>query len=817
MMPVTLFTDLRYALRLMRRSPGFTAVAVLSLALGIGANTAIFSLVYTVMLRTLPVEHPEQLVEIMQKYPGEARGLGYWNWAQYSHFRDNSRCYSALTGTSFDNRSNLHPDHGESEPLVLEFVAGNYFPTLGLTPAMGRLLGPDDVPAAGEPAAVVVSWSYWNTRLDRDPAVLGKRLWIEDQPKTIVGVAPRAYAGPRVGSRTDVWMPRRKNDAIELLGRLKPGIPIEQARAEAAVLFRPILEEKIARSHNPLVRGYTVEVDSAAAGFTRVRDMYGKPLVLLMFVVGLLLLLACINMASMLLARGAARQREIAVRVGLGASRGRLVRQMLTESILLSGAGAIVGVGFAYGATAALVRIMASGRLHERVTLHVDPDLRLLLFTIAIAILTGVLFGLAPAWYAFRIAPASPLRATGRGGDTRFWRAFGKSLVAAQVALSILLVTAAAVFLGHVARLRTLDLGFRSDHVLLVQLDPERSGYDRFHLLHPYQELIARLEAIPGVRSVSLTGCTPIQGCGASQFVTAEGFVERPEARRYTALNWVSPRYFETLGIPLLAGRDFTAADAGRSRVAIINQSLARYYFPGANPVGKHLVIDRFGQTNAWYGDESPYEIIGVAGDTKYTELRDPAPRTMFMLGYQEARLGNQFALRTSIAPEAVAQEARRAVREVLQNVPDTNVTTLATQVDAAIVPERLIAMLSELFGALGAALASIGLYGLLAYTVSRRINEIGVRMALGATAGHVRRLVLGDALAMVAAGLFAGAALVVWMRPLAAKLLPDLEPAAAAPVAGAATAVLAIGLLAAYIPARRAARVDPMDALRHE
>jgi hypothetical protein len=340
-----------------------------------------------------------------------------------------------------------------------------------------------------------VSWYYWNGRFHRDPAILGRRIFVGDVPKTIIGVAPRAYTGPRVGVRTSIWMPREK-DQVTMLGRLKPGITLERAQAEMSVLFRFTQAQRAGRSKDPLVWQTKVEVEPAGAGLARVRDQYGKPLALLMAVVSLLLLLACINMASMLLARSAGRQREMAVRVGVGASRGNLVRQMLTESVILSGAGALFGVLLAYFGTGILVRIMASGRAHERVDIGVEPDLHVLLFTAGIALLTGLLFGLAPAWYAFRSSAASHLRHSGRAGDTWFWRLFGKGLVAAQVALSILLVTAAAVFLGHLERLRNLDLGFRSDHVLLVVLDPARSGYRRE--LYRYVDRLVRRQRFQG-------------------------------------------------------------------------------------------------------------------------------------------------------------------------------------------------------------------------------------------------------------------------------------------------------------------------------
>jgi putative ABC transport system permease protein len=815
------WNDVRYALRLMRRSPGFTAAAVLSLGLGIGANAAIFSLFNTIMLHRLPVAHPEQLVEFLRKSPGEPRSDGYWGWEKYEHFRDHNHVFSALTGMFFDNGAMLHTDGSDAERVVVENVVGNYFPVLGLKPAMGRLLGPEDVPARGEGDTAVVSWFYWDSRMHRDPAVIGKRIFVNDAPMTIVGVAPRAYSGPRVGVRTDVWAPHER-DQLDILGRLKPGVTVEQAQAEMAVLYQSLWQQSASTNKNPQAAHSQIELESAGAGLSRVRDQYGKSLALLMGVVGVLLLLACINMASMLLARSAGRQREMAVRVGLGASRSHLVRQMLTESVLLSMVGALVGILLAYFGTGVLVRIIASGRLAERVEIEVQPDLRLLLYTAGIALLTGLVFGLAPAWYAFRCAPASGLRQTGRGGDMRFWRMFGKGLVAAQVALSILLVTAAAVFLSHVSRLRSEDLGFRSDHVLLMTLDPARSGYTREQLAAPYQELLVRLQRIPGVISASITGCTPIQGCGSgSRFVTVEGYVERPEERKWNSVMWVAPKYFETLGIPLIAGRDFTFGDAGRPRVAIVSQAMARHYFPSGNPIGKHVTVVRDARVNnwsgIWYGDGPAYEIVGVAGDAKASELREAPRSTMYFNMFQGGHVLNQFELRTRADPASVAGAAQRMVREVLKTVPVTRVTTLSEQVDGAIVPERLIATLSGYFGALAATLAGIGLYGLLAYTVARRTNEIGVRMALGARASDVSRLVLGDALGMVCAGLVGGAAMVFWSRPLAASLVQDLKLESVAPVVLGGGLIVAVALVAAYVPARRAAGVDPMAALRHE
>jgi predicted permease len=374
--------------------------------------------------------------------------------------------------------------------------------------------------------------------------------------------------------------------------------------------------------------------------------------------------------------------------------------------------------------------------------------------------------------------------------------------------LSVVLLSAAGLFVRHLSNLRNVDLGFQRDSVLLVTLNPQGSGYNRAQLSLLYKELLGRLEAIPGVRSATLSGAIPISGAGAARFARVEGFQEKPEARRYLSLNWVGPKYFETFRTPLVAGRDFEFADAGRPRVAIVNQAVARYYFRDSNPIGKQITFD---------GEELPYEIVGVVGDAKYLDIHEAAPRTVYLNSFQEGRIFSLFALRTSVAPTTVAGDVRRLVRDVLKSVQVANVTTLADHVDASIVPERVIAALSGLFGALGAVLAAIGLYGLLAYTVARRIKEIGVRMALGATRRDVTRMVLKSALGLVSVGLAVGAPIAAWSVRFATSVIENLHVETASPIAFAAAVMFAVALLAAYVPVRRATRVDPVEALRHE
>ncbi len=821
--------DARYGLRQLRRNPGFTAAAVITLALGIGANTAIFSLIDTLMLRWLPVQDPAQLVELLHRYPGEPRMNGF-SWQSYAHFRDHNHVFSGLIGFS-PSRFSVSGEGLEPEASDGEYVVGNFFPVLGVRPAAGRMIGSeDDHAGAADSAVAMVSWSLWKSRFNLDPGIVGKRIIVDGVPVTVVGVTPQQFHGLAIWTRPDIWLPvsmeavihhagqRPFGMALNVIGRLKPGVSIEQARAEMSVLFQFTIQETSKGSEDPLLRQMKMEVAPAGAGLAFLRDHFEKPLLVLMGVVGLLLLIACTSLASMLLARAAARQREMAVRVCLGAGRFRLMRQVLTESLLLSLAGSLLGVFLAYFGAGALVRIITSGRpivgLPPHLEIAVYPDMQVLLFTAGIALLTGLLFGLSPAWNAFVSAPASALREVGRAGQTRFQRLFGKSLVVAQVGLSVVLLSAAGLFIRHLRNLEHLDLGFRRDHLLLVTLDPANSGYRGEQLSPLYQELLGRLNALPGVHSATLCAPTPISGGGAASFLTVEGFQDKPENRRYVSLAWVAPKYFETLGIPLLAGRDFTFGDQSGPRVAIINERMARYYFGQQNPLGRHFTIDR-----DWKNlGGAPYEIVGIVRDAHYYEIREAPPRTIYLPAFQGGRVfSNDFILRTSVTPTALAGEARGAVRDELKSVPVERMTTMADQVDASIVPERLVAMLSGVFGGLGLLLAAIGLYGLLAYTVARRTGEIGIRMALGATRGDVTWMILRDALVLVFAGLALGAPAALWAKNLAASLLVHMPAGSYLPIAFGAAAMVAAALLAAFLPARRAASVDPIVALRHE
>jgi putative ABC transport system permease protein len=830
----TTWQDLLYAARTLRRSPGFTVVAVVSLALGIGANTAIFSLINTLMLRSLPVSQPEQLVQLLSRFPGEPR-LSSFSWRHYEHFRDHNQSFSDLLAVT-RARVQVSGDKLDPETIDGEYVAGNFFAALGVQPTLGRLIeGRDDQLDSASVASVVVSWSYWTNRWHADRAIVGKVIVVNDVPATVVGVAPRGFFGLQVGMSPQMWMPAamepmiqrpsRRTDGtmpVGLMGRLKPGVTIGQALAEMRVLDRYRLDDMAqTRQSAASVRDVTIELEPAAAGFAALRDRFSSSLLVLMAVVALLLLIACTNVASMLLARGAARQHEMALRVSLGAGRVRLVRQVLSESLLLSAMGALIGVVLAVVGAQTLVRIMLSGReflrLSQPIVIEAQPDLRVLLFTATVAVVAALLFGTAPAWHALTCAPASALRAHGAAGETRVRRLFGKGLVVAQVALSVLLLSAAGLFVHHLSNLRNQDFGFQRTDLLLVTLDPSTSGYPRDQLFAPYQNLLGRLEGTPGVRSVTLTAVTPISGAGASRYIKVEGFDEAAEARRYVPLNWVGPRYFETFGTPLLAGREFTFADRSGPPVAIVNQALVRHYFGDRNPIGGRFQLvgpSASGITGA--PPDQVYEIVGVVGDAKYLDLREIPPRTIYLNAFQEPRmLANRFALRTTERPAAVTGEVRRMVREELKTVTIADITTMDALIDASIVPERVIATLSSFFGGLGALLAALGLYGLLAYSVTRRTSEIAIRIALGATRSEISRLVLRGALGLVCAGLVIGVPLGVLSSRAASQLVSDLPANQVWPLVLATAAMLAVALVAAYVPARRAARVEPIDALR--
>jgi predicted permease len=731
--------------------------------------------------------------------------------ASYQRYRDHNTVFSDMFGIA---PLATEPRPGD-DPITAEVVTGNFFRALGVRPALGRLLDvSDDRPGAG-PAAIV-SWQYWKDHFNADPGVLGVPIDLEDRRvpaplhATVVGVAEPGFSGIVAGYRPDVWISlssipdaMRSRAGLALVARLKPQTSIEQAQAEMRVLERfDDLAQRDAQW-----RHVVIDVKSARTGLdTPLQQQFGGPLVLLMAMVGGLLLLACVNIGGLLLARGAARQHEMAARVALGAGRSRIMRQVLTESLLLAAIGSMLGVFYARLGATVLMRIMVSGTRTPGASprLEIPLDARVLPFTIGVTVLAALVFGLAPAIAAFVSTPSSVLR-QGGGAQPRSRRVFGHALVVAQVAISLALLSVTQLYVGHLRHLRDRSLGFDREGVLLLSVSTPR-GQAREQLAALYTEAAARLKAIPGIRSVAASGTTPIAPGAASRFLRAEGSDDPVQSRPRVALNFVSPNYFATYATPLLAGRDFQESDVAQPHRVIINETVAHQYFAGRDAIGRQVWLEN---------ERDPYEIVGIVGDAKYHEVRDPAPPTV----YQFAAMSREatLSLRTSVRPTAIAADARRIVDDVFGSGSVRHVTTLAEQVDAAIVPERLMASLAGFFGAVGALLAAIGLYGLLAYTVTRRTREIGIRMALGATRADVMGMVLRNALWLVAAGLLIGAPLAFWSERIAATMLENLPSGGAWPIAVAVVAMIAVALVAAYVPARRAMRVEPLTALRAE
>ena len=827
--------DTRYAFRSLYKNPGFALVVVVTLALGIGANTAVFSVINTVVLRSLPVERPDDLVELLFKFPGDPRLNSYW-WKHYEHFRDRNQVFSDLIAVA-PAQLQIAGEAIQPELVTGMYVVGTFFDVLGVRPAIGRLIGPQD-DRVGSPASVaVISWPYWQSRFNGDPGVLGKTVMVAGVPTTIIGVTPRGFFGIQLGVDPPVWLPTAMEPLIAeqsqltagtlnvaLIGRRKPGVSLQQVQAEMRALDRVRLEDMEARFKDPRFRQVLIEVSPAGAGLSVIRDRFASALRVTMAAVAVLLLISCVNVAGMLLARGAARRREMAVRVALGVGRLRLVRQVFTESLLLSSAGGVLGVLFAYVGAETLVGFIKSGRspvgMPQPLEISSDLDLTVLLFAAATALATGLLLGLAPALGAFVSTPVSSLREIGRAGETRTWRLLGKGLVVAQLALAVVMLGAATLFVRHLSDLRTVGVGFDADPVLQVRLDPSRSGRTREQLTPRYQQLWERMKSIPGVHAAAAARMTPMSGAAGGLFVAVDGFVEHPDDRRRVAINGVTPGYFETLSTPLVAGRDFEPADAGRPPVAIINQAMARHYFGAGNPLGRQFTFE---------GQSRPLQIVGVVGDAKYNDMHETPPRTAYTNVLQGGSWPPTFLLRTDVTPTSIVADVRRVVSDVLPDVPIARVGTLADQVDASILPERMIAMLSMVFGVLAALLVAIGLYGLLAFTVTRRTNEIGVRLALGATASQVRRMVLTDGLLLAGAGLLAGLPIAWLAKGYASSVLNAMAATQAnapvtLPVAGVPTllvvssiGLLTVALVASYVPARRATNVDPMIALRCE
>jgi predicted permease len=832
----SLLEDLRHALRMLEKNPGFAAVAVLTLALGIGANTAIFSLLNAVMLRDLPVEKPGELVLFGRgRAGGSLDGFAeteMYSYPFYLEMKQKNEVFSELSAVLSLTFREMHGSVGGSanlETMDVQLASGTYFSMLGIKPVLGRLFSrAEDEPPGAHPAAVV-SYSFWKRRFGRDPDVGGKTLRFGSTVYTIIGVAPPQFFGTTVGESPDVWIPLSMEkqlspgwnglddkwfESLYILGRLKPGVTVQEGQANVNLLARQAWREQaggtLTKRQEETLAHTRIALTPASRGISKLRFEFSLPLEILSAVVGLVLLIACANIANLLLARASTRQREIALRVVLGAGRVRLMRQMLTESLLLGLLGAALGVWFASWAGGALLAMVSRGS--GPAPLNVRPDVRVLAFTLLVSIATAILFGIAPALRASRV-DLTPALKEGRGSVSSAYRSpMANALIVFEVALSLVLLMGAGLFLRTLVNLGKVDPGFNKDNVLLFGIDPISVGYkEDTRLLNLYQQIEQRIGAEPGVRSASISFFTFNEGEWDDP-VSVEGGTAVAGTENDVIENVVGPGYFTTMGTPLLAGRVFTPEDTASSpQVAVINETMARRYFPGESPIGRRFGVGTDPKHSA------DIEVVGVVQDAKYISLRE-RPRAAAYYPYtQHIQYYYDLGVRYSGDPRAIISEVRQAVGEIDRRLPVAYQSTLSEKVGNSVAGQSLVANLSTFFALLAAFLACIGVYGLMSYAVARRTSEIGVRMALGAARSNVLWMVLRESLILVAAGMGIGLAAGFAASQLVSKMLFGIRPTDSLSAIGAAIALGIFTLLAGYLPARRAAKVDPLVALRCE
>ena len=832
----TLLRDVRLGFRAMKRSPGLTLVAVLSLALGIGANTAIFSLLDALLFTSLPVEEPSKLVLFgAGRWAGSQDTLPDRSWELFSYpfYREISKqnaVYAGVTAVhSIEFSTHGGVDGGSAELLKADLVSGTFFSVLGVKPVLGRVLDEADDQTPGAGPVAVASYSWWKRRFLNNPSVLGKTFRFESTVYTIVGVAPPGFFGTNVGQEPDVWIPLSMEKEISpgwnglnekffqslyIIARLKPGVTVEHASADTNFLFKQILRsEYVSPQPTPkelaAIQHAQIDLTSAARGLSNLRIQYSLSLEILMGVSGLVLLIACANIANLLLARGTARSREFAVRAALGASRLRLSAQLATESLLFALLGTGLGVVMAWRAGDFLLGMPAGGG-HS--PLSATPDLRVLAFSLLLTILTALLFGMAPAIRSAQFQLTSSLK-DGRGTVRAQAKSpLARALLVLQIALSLVLLASAGLFLRTLLNFAHVDTGFEKQNVLVFQLDEYAAGYQPdARLENLLNQIEERVGAVPGVRAASFSLFTFNQGEWSND-VTLEGISRNSENSEEVLMNRVGAGYFAALGLPVLSGRTFTPRDNERGpMVAVIDETMARRFFPGESPIGRHF---GFGDDPAHSGD---YEIIGVVKNAKYESLRErPHPAAYFPHSQHVTYLPN-LAVKFSGDAAQITQQARLAIEEVTRDVPIGEVSTLAVEVDSSVSKYRLVAQLSLFFGLLAVFLVSIGIYGLFSYTVARRTNEIGIRMALGAKPSEIMGMVLSEGVLLTLLGLLIGLSVSLGLTRLLSSFLFDVGPNDPLTFALATIFLILVSLMACYIPARRATRVDPMVALRYE
>ncbi|HLW43920.1 MAG TPA: ABC transporter permease [Candidatus Acidoferrales bacterium] len=848
----TLLQDIRYTLRILARSPGFTAVAVLTLALGIGANTAIFTVINSVLLNTLPVKNPQELAFLTN--PG-ATGMGVGEqsgdrdrltYHEYMAIRDRNTVFSGVLAIQTQTLDvpvsvvNGADSGGESSSFgSVNLTSGNFFDVLGVSPIVGRSYTSDVDRLRDANPVAVISYKFWQNRFAGAPSAIGSKIRIRRTTFDIIGVAPRNFLGLTVGYAPDIWVPltmqaevypgsdwlspsknpHEKTEWLDVVGRLKPGVTVAQAKASVNVLFQQYLEAQIGSTASAEDRrGFLnqhLAVVEGSHGASVVRGDFEQPLLILMSVVGLVLLIACANVANLLLARAASRRKEIAVRVALGATRGRLFRQMLTESMLLGVAGGGLGLILAQWADTVLLRLVSNGP--QAIALSVQPDARVLVFTLGVALVTGVLFGLAPAYRASRVDLNDVLKGASRGvvgGTARKGRApIGKILVVGQVALSLLLLIVAGLFVRSFQKLSDVNLGYDRDHLVVFGVNPKSAGYLGAAGTQVLKEMLDRLRAIPGVRGATLSDNGLLNHRDSRDEITIDGYTPKSGQSMHAYFDEVGPNFFSTIGAPILMGRDIGPEDSGNGqRVGLINETMAHYFFGNESPIGRRI-WDTF-PTN--YTD---FIVVGVVADSKHGSLREkPQPRFyvpfFHPIGEQASA---EMMVRVAGSPAGVVPAIRQAVAQAGPNLPAIQIRTMNDLVGQSLSTETMITKLAGFFGALAVLLACIGIYGIMTYAVTGRTNEIGVRMALGAQRKDVLWLVLRETLVLVLIGALIGLPAVFGAWQLIKSQLFGLSAGDPVSLILATVLMFVVAVIAAYIPSRRAMRVDPMVALRYE
>jgi predicted permease len=836
-----LFADLRLGIRALAKSPGFTLVALLSLALGIGANTAIFTLLNAILLRPLPVESPSQLLLFgdgsaagsTASFPNES-----WRLFSYPFFREFTQKQQSFSGvaaigsTQFSQRASITGSAYERAHVNL--VSGSYFSVLGIPPFLGRTISDEDNKSAGAGPVAVASYGWFQRHFNGDPAALGKVIRIQSHDYTLVGVAKPGFTGITVGEAADLWIPLSMEKEISpgwngidnkffqslyLFGRLKPGVTAQQATDASTLLFKQILRSDYvgatpSQKELDSIQRARIDMTSAANGVSQLRFQFSLPLKILMAIVALVLLIACANIANMLLARGVARAREIAVRMALGASRARIVVQLLTESAVLAFTGAALGVALAWKASAALLSMALPSP--DPIPINLTPDLPVLGFTLVVTVFTALLFGIIPAFKATKLE-LTPALKEGRGGGTASAHSrLGSLLIAGQIALSVVLLVAATLFLRSLINLTSVDAGFDKHNVLVFSMDSSTANLregdpQEIKSVQLQEQIESRVQTIPGVKADSFSFFTFDQGSWTDP-VLFQGISKTEANAHEVSFNNIDNGFFATMGIPLRVGRIFNEHDTHSSpKVAVINETMAHRFFPSGSPIGRHFGI---GEDPAHASD---IEVVGVVKDAKYNSLGEEVRMAAYLPCTQNTGFYGNFSVRYAPGTDtrSLVAQIRSVVAQINPNILINNVESLEVQVDRSIATQSLIARLSTFFGVLAVFLASIGIYGLMSYSVARRTNEIGIRLALGAQTRTLLWMVLRETLVLLTAGLLVGVPITLLSTRILKSQLYQLSPLDPVAIVSAVVIIAAITLLAAWLPACRAAKVDPMVALR--